>query len=402
MWGKGGNLNLNIVIVGGCGHVGLPLGLVFADVGHSVIAYDVSQSAVEQINSGEVPFMEHGAADMLTNQLKQGNFSATVSPKCISEAEVVIVVIGTPVDEYLSPNPNSVVDVILDIKEFLNPNQLLLLRSTVFPGVSKRVESILNEQIPGISIAYCPERIVEGKAIEELKNLPQIIGARDNSSFGQACALFESLQIKTIRVTPEEAELAKLFTNVWRYIKFATANQFFMMANDLDVDYEIVRDAISFEYPRAADLPKSGFAAGPCLFKDTMQLSALVQQNFPLGHSAMMINEGMPGYVVSKLEKLYDLPSMTIGILGMAFKADIDDTRSSLAYKLRKLLIFKTKEVLIADPYVKDSKLISEKDVLEKSDLLIIGAPHAHYQKLKTNKPVIDIWGLLGNGVLIE
>jgi UDP-N-acetyl-D-mannosaminuronic acid dehydrogenase len=399
---EGGNPNLNIVIVGGCGHVGLPLGLVFADVGHSVIAYDVSESAVEQINSGKVPFMEYGAADMLTNLLKKGNFTATVSPKCISEAEVVIIVIGTPVDEYLSPNPNSVVDVILDIKEYLNPNQLLLLRSTVFPGVSKRVESMLSEQIPGISVAYCPERIVEGKAIEELKNLPQIIGARDNSSFGQACALFESLQIKTIRVTPEEAELAKLFTNVWRYIKFATANQFFMMANDLGVDYEIVRNAISFEYPRAADLPKSGFAAGPCLFKDTMQLSALVQQNFPLGNSAMMINEGMPGYLVSKLEKLYDLSSMTIGILGMAFKADIDDTRSSLAYKLRKLLMFKAKEVLISDPYVKDSKLISEEDVLEKSDLLIIGAPHTHYQKLKTNKPVIDIWGLLGKGVLIE
>jgi UDP-N-acetyl-D-mannosaminuronic acid dehydrogenase len=174
-----------------------------------------------------------------------------------------------------------------------------------------------------------------------------------------------------------------------------------MMANDLSIDYERVREIVSFEYPRANDLPKSGFAAGPCLFKDTMQLSALVQQKFPLGHSAMMVNEGMPGYLVSRLEEIYDLSTMTVGIMGMAFKGDSDDTRSSLAYKLRKLLVFKTKEVVIADRYVSDDRLCTEDELLSRADLIIIGAPHSAYKSLKTNQPIVDIWGILGHGVLL-
>jgi UDP-N-acetyl-D-mannosaminuronic acid dehydrogenase len=174
-----------------------------------------------------------------------------------------------------------------------------------------------------------------------------------------------------------------------------------MMANDFGVDYENVRHAIAYEYPRASDLPMAGFAAGPCLFKDTMQLSALVQQNFPLGHAAMMVNEGTPGYLVSRLEKKYDLSQMTVGILGAAFKADVDDTRSSLAYKLRKLLLFKCKDVLMSDPFVTDERLVGQDVLLAKSDLLVIGAPHSVYRTLVTKKTIIDVWGLRNNGVLI-
>ena len=390
-----------INIVGGGGHVGLPLGLALALVGHEVTAFDISETKVEAINSGIVPFKEEGAEEALKEVLSAKKFIATSDPSPILKAEVVIVVIGTPVDEHLSPDPNSVVTSILTLKPYLHSKQLLLLRSTIFPGVSKRVEAMLAQELPGMSVAYCPERIVEGQALKELNVLPQIIGARSEIAARRASEVFESLSIKTIITTPEEAELAKLFTNVWRYIKFATANQFWMMSNDLGVDYEKVREAISFEYPRAADLPKSGLTAGPCLFKDTMQLSALVQQNFPLGHSAMMINEGVPGYLVSRLEKLYDLPNLTVGILGMAFKGDVDDIRSSLAFKLRKLLNFKSKSVLITDPFVIDERLDSLDEVLNKCDLLIIGAPHTQYKFLKTDKPLIDIWGLMGNGVLI-
>jgi UDP-N-acetyl-D-mannosaminuronic acid dehydrogenase len=252
-----------------------------------------------------------------------------------------------------------------------------------------------------MEIAYCPERIAEGHAIEELGTLPQIIGTRSDSAFTRAAEIFNALSGKTLRTTPEEAELAKLFTNVWRYLKFAAANQFYMMANDFGVDYEKVRHAIAYEYPRASDLPMAGFAAGPCLFKDTMQLSALVQLNFPLGHAAVMINEGTPGYLVSRLERKFDLSKMTVGILGMAFKANVDDTRSSLAFKLRKILLFKCKNVLISDPFVKDERLISQEALLEESDILIIGAPHSVYRNLETDKVVIDIWGLRNNGVQI-
>lgn len=393
--------NGKVAIVGGGGHVGLPLGLALAQTGYKILAYDTSVNKVALINSGVVPFVEDGAEELLKSSLKADLFRASADPKCLIDANIIIVVIGTPVDEHLSPDPNSVVNAVKELLPYMNNSQLLILRSTVFPGVSKRVEDLISKELPGMDLAYCPERIAEGHALKELSTLPQVIGARSDSSFNRASDLFNALSGKTLRITPEEAELAKLFTNVWRYLKFAAANQFYMMANDFGVDYENVRHAISYEYPRASDLPMAGFAAGPCLFKDTMQLSALVQQNFPLGHAAMMINEGTPGYLVSRLERKYDLSNMTVGILGVAFKADVDDTRSSLAYKLRKLLLFKCKDVLISDPLVSDERLVSQEELLVKSDLLVIGAPHSGYQELVTEKPIIDIWGLRKNGVLI-
>lgn len=390
-----------IVIVGGGGHVGLPLSLALANVGFSVTAYDISIDVVKMLNQGKVPFIEKGAEDLLLKVLNDKSFTASDQPDCLKAADVVVVVIGTPVDEHLSPDPSKVVSTIEELSPYLNIDQLLVLRSTVFPGVSKRISEYLSHTLPGIDLAYCPERIVEGNALFELTSLPQIIGVSDDPSFLRASSMFEQLGVSTVRCSMEEAELAKLYTNVWRYIKFAIANQFWMMSNDLNVDYENVRHAISFEYPRAADLPGAGFAAGPCLFKDTMQLSALVQQNFPLGQSAMMINEGTPGYVVSRLERKYELNKLTVGILGMTFKGDVDDIRSSLAFKLRKLLTFKCKEVLMHDPYVLDERFVEYNEIIQRSDLLIIGAPHSVFTKLQTEKPVVDIWNLLQKGVLI-
>jgi UDP-N-acetyl-D-mannosaminuronic acid dehydrogenase len=202
-------------------------------------------------------------------------------------------------------------------------------------------------------------------------------------------------------VAPEEAELAKLFTNTWRYVKFATANQFWMMANDFGLDFARIRHAITFDYPRAADLPMPGFAAGPCLFKDTMQLAAFNRNNFVLGHSAMLINEGLPLYLVSRLEDRFDLTEQRVGILGTAFKGGSDDPRESLAYKLRKILMLKAKSVLSTDPHVRDDRLVSLEQTLAESDILIIGTPHQEYADLETDKPVIDMWGLTGRGVLI-
>src|SRR5207244_7606341 len=154
------------------------------------------------------------------------------------------------------------------------------------------------------------------------------------------------------RLEPDEAELAKHFTNTWRYIKFATANQLYMIANDFGLDYERIRSAIAHDYPRAADLPRAGFAAGPCLFKDTMQLAAFNNNNFMLGHASMMVNEGLPLYVVARIEERFDLRSSAVGILGMAFKGESDDIRSSLSYKLRRILRFKADRVICTDPYV--------------------------------------------------
>jgi UDP-N-acetyl-D-mannosaminuronic acid dehydrogenase len=348
-----------------------------------------------------MPFIEIGAKEKLVQVIKNEKFEATSNKNIIKDADFIILVIGTPVDDHLNPDPESIIRVLNELKPYFQGNQELILRSTVFPGVTRRVEQWAEINAPGISVTFCPERIAEGKAMEELYSLPQIVGIRNPHKSEKVSNLFKHLTKTIIITSPEEAELAKLFTNAWRYIKFAAVNQFFMIANDFGVDFEKVRSAVSLEYPRALDIPVAGFSAGPCLFKDTMQLAAFSNNSFALGHSAMLINEGLPLYLVQQIEKKYDLSKMTVGIIGMAFKADIDDKRASLSYKLNRILQFKAKKVICSDPYVKDPMLIELEDLVHESDLIIIGTPHSVYKKIKFNKPVVDIWNTSGTGLLI-
>ncbi|MGH8985448.1 MAG: nucleotide sugar dehydrogenase, partial [Acidimicrobiia bacterium] len=311
-------------------------------------------------------------------------------------------VIGTPIDEHLNPDLNAVHEAVAEIAEGLVDGQVLVLRSTVYPGVTAMVERLVARMGLDVDVAFCPERIAEGKAMTELYELPQIVASRSQRALERATKLFRNLTHEVIFLEPEEAELAKLFTNTWRYIRFATANQLYMMANDFGLDYERIRAALAYNYPRAANLPSAGFAAGPCLFKDTMQLAAFNNHNFHLGQAAVMINEGLPLYVVARLEQRFDLPEMTIGILGMSFKADSDDIRSSLSYKLKRILRFKAARVLCHDPHVTvDPDLVALEEVVEQSDLLVIGTPHPMYADVETDKPIVDIWNLRADGVMV-
>ena len=391
-----------VAVVGGCGHVGLPLAISLAAAGLKTVSFDIDDDAVKLVNSGCMPFLEEGAEPVLREALASGAFLASSDPAVIQGAPILIVVIGTPVDDHMNPDPNAVVGAIDECRPYMDSTELVILRSTVFPGVTRRVESMLASAGIEAGVAFCPERILEGHAMRELRTLPQIVGARDECSSDRAAEVFESLGVKTIRTTPEEAELAKLMTNAWRYIKFAAANQFWLMANEAGVDFARIRDAIINDYPRAADLPAAGFAAGPCLFKDTAQLAAFTNNNFGLGHSAMLVNEGQPLYIVDRISRQHDLSQLTVGILGMAFKAESDDIRSSLSYKLSRILRFRAKDVLTTDPFVSgDRNLLPLDEVLERSDVLIIAAPHRVYRDIATTKPVYDVWNLLGQGALI-
>lgn len=392
----------DIVVVGGCGHVGLPLSIALAERGARVLICDTSDAAVAEVNSGRLPFDEPGAGPVLASVLAAGRLRATTDPAVAGLADVVIVVIGTPIDEHLNPDPHAIPTALSAVRRHMRSGQLVVLRSTVYPGVTRLVERVLAEGGLDIDVAFCPERIAEGHAMTELYSLPQIVGARTERVRERAAAVFRRLTDQIVPLEPEEAELAKLFTNTWRYLKFAAANQFYMIANSQGLDYERIRTALAHDYPRAQDLPGAGFAAGPCLFKDTMQLAAFNDNQFFLGHSAMLVNEGLPLYIVSQLERRFDLPSLRVGILGMAFKAGSDDIRSSLSYKLKRILTFRSKAVLCTDPYVTvDPSLVPLEQVLDEADLLIVGAPHKEYHGLEVDQPVADVWNVLGDGVRV-
>tara|TARA_B100001250_G_scaffold219317_1_gene188185 strand:- start:5130 stop:6308 length:1179 start_codon:yes stop_codon:yes gene_type:complete len=388
--------NRDICVIGGCGHVGLPLALCFADKGLKVNVYDINQDSVDFVNTGRMPFLETGCEKLLKNNLGE-NLHVSTDPKLISESRFVVIVIGTPVDEFLNPDRRIFKQFIKEYYKYFSDGQTLILRSTVYPGTSDWLNDFLKKKTKKIDVSFCPERIAEGKAIEEIYNLPQIVSSYKDSVTAKVSKLFQNLTKDIIVLDPTEAELAKLYTNSWRYIQFAIANQFYMLANSNGKDFYKIYDAMTFKYPRTKSFPKAGFAAGPCLFKDTMQLSSFDNNKFFLGHSAMLINEGMPAFIVEELRKNVDLKNKKVGILGMAFKAESDDKRSSLSYKLKNMLDMNAKKLFCSDEYIDDSNFLSKEELIKQSDIIIIGVPHKNYSNLKIPKDkfVYDMWDFI-------
>jgi len=387
---------LDVCLVGGCGHVGLPLALSLAAAGLAVGIYDTDAAKVARVSAGEMPFLEAGAEELLAAVLGAGRLELSTTPELLERSATVLLIVGTPIDEFLNPSLRAFERVVDEIAPWLEDGALLVLRSTVYPGATERVAEQLERRGCRVDVVFCPERIAEGRALHELRTLPQLVGATDERAAERAERLFSSLGLSTIRTTPKEAELAKLLTNAWRYLKFAVANQFLVIAQEAGVDYDHVLRAIRQDYPRAADLPSPGFAAGPCLLKDTMQLSAFDGHNFVLGHAAMLVNEGLPEFLVRSLGGERGLSGKTVALLGMAFKAESDDTRASLSYKLKRLLWFAGASVRCSDPYVEDPDLVPLEEALCPAEIVVVGAPHAVYRGLDTGgRRVVDIWGAI-------
>lgn len=388
--------DFDICIIGGVGHVGLPLALVFAEAGQRVVIYDVNTKVMEQVRGGKMPFIEYDAEPVLEAVLRNQRLLFSSDPRDIARAHHLIVAIGTPVDEYLNPKLRSLIDLFENVRPHLDPEQTIIIRSTVFPHTCGHVRRALSKDGHDWLVAYCPERIAQGHAIRELKELPQIVSGCTDAAADRASELFALIAPKIIRLGVEEAELAKLFSNAWRYIQFAASNQFYMVAESIGLDFNRVRQAMVDGYGRAASLPGAGFAAGPCLLKDTMQLAAF-NNSFMLGHAAMSVNEGLPNFLVDQLSRRHKLAGLKVGILGMAFKADIDDIRDSLSYKLGKILRFQGAEVLYSDEFAQDPTFIPKEQLVASSDVVIVGVPHSGYQTLAVppQVEVVDLWNVI-------
>lgn len=386
-------MSKNIVIVGGCGHVGLPLGVKFSLAGFNTSLIDIDAKAVEKVNAGSFPFLELGGDAQLVKALGKGLKASTDSMLC-SLADVVVFVIGTPVDEHLNPKISDVISIFDHYIPLLKPGALVIMRSTLYPGTMEHLHQRLNQQDRNILLSFCPERVAQGVALDEIDSLPQIVSAFDEESFKAAYEVFSQLAPSIIRLTPIEAEMTKLMANSWRYLEFAIANQFYMIAESKGVDFYKIYDAIQYDYPRAKGYKRPGLAAGPCLFKDTMQLASFFDHQFYMGHSAMLVNEGLASFLVDKMANAFEgnLWGKNIALLGMTFKADNDDIRESLSFRVKKGLEFKGANVLMHDPYLQNS--LELEPVLSQADGVVIGTPHSAYQKLNFKVPCIDVWGI--------
>jgi UDP-N-acetyl-D-mannosaminuronic acid dehydrogenase len=393
-------MSFDVCVVGGCGHVGLPLSIAFALRGKRVAIFDVDHEKVAAVGRGEMPFIEEGGTEGLLEALRSGNLYVGADPAVVAASDALVLVGATPIDDHMSPSFQAVDDILRSIRRWLHDGQLIVLRSTLYPGTSARVSRWLLDNGLTIEVAVCPERIAQGFGLREIFELPQIISAFSLSGLSRVRRLFGVLSEDLVEMQPLEAELAKLFSNAWRYVKFAVANQFYMIASEIGADFDSIYRGMTHNYPRSSDLPGPGFAAGPCLFKDTMQLAAFTENRFWLGHAAMLVNEGLPQHLVNLVKRSSaTLADKTVGILGMAFKADVDDARDSLSYKLKSIFELEARAVICSDPYVAAPDLVPADELVGRSDIIVIATPHQVYRKLDyRDKRVVDVWNLRGKG----
>ena len=389
------NSKRNISIVGGAGHVGFPLGLMLSSKGYKVSLIDKHVKNMNKINNGEIPFLEEKSEKLLKGMIKQKRIRATNKLNEVVNGKYVIICIGTPINDRLNPNLKNFINFFYQLRKFLKKNQIVIIRSSIYPGICNKIYKIIKKKCKNLS--YCPERIVQGKSITELPRLPQLVSGKSKRAIIESGKLFKKICKKIIYTDVTEAELIKLFSNAYRYINFSISNQFYMICQNQNLDFFKIRKIMRDGYIRNANIPTSGFTAGPCLLKDTMQLSAFYDHKFLLGHSAMEINEGIPKFIINKLESKYNLKKKTVGVLGLAFKSETDDIRDSLSIKLLQLLKVKKIKTLQSDEYFKSRENVNKNYLIKKSDIIIVSTPHKAYKYLKIskNKILIDIWGLI-------
>lgn len=380
-----------ISIVGGCGHIGVPLGIVLAYKGYKVKLIDINSNAVESINNSILPFQENNA-DKYLKKIINKNLIATENSEEAKYSNIIIFATSSNAIEKQAKGKD-IIKVIEEYIPYINKNQLIIIRSTIAPGVFEIIENLLKEKIGECKLAFCPERIAQGYGIEEIFKLPQIISANSTEAFNEASDIFRNITKNIIELTPTEAVLAKLMTNSWRYLEFAIANEFYMMIESNNQDFYKIFDAVKYDYPRANSFARAGLTAGPCLFKDTKQLLSFYNNQFCLGQAGISVNEGLPGFIIKKLEqKMGTLENRNIVLLGMTFKPDNDDIRNSLSFKLKKLLLLKNANVICSDPYLKNT--VNLEEALSCADGVILGVPHKEYLDIKINLPFVDCWGV--------
>lgn len=392
---------MRIAVIGAAGHVGFPFSLVLADAGHEVIGIDRDVESCFRLNHGNIIHKEEEADELLKRTIAAQRLEFTDDTSAISLCDAVAIMIGTPVDGEGNPRVDDIIDFVkYDLAPNLRDDSIILLRSTVAPGTTDLLETVLfDETEVRFHIVFAPERVAQGVGIVESKKFPQLIGARTKEAFEAAKQIFTFVP-ECIHLSPREAEFGKLITNMYRYVNFALANEFYMIGTDQGLNVHKVIDAVNKDYPRMA-LPKPGpNVGGPCLFKDGKFL--LEDVSYPeLIQSSFIINEGMPQYMFNKI--MEERPrTKKIGILGATFKADCDDPRNSLSFKFAKICKRHGIEYALFDPYIAHQDNVWPTYEVKDYDAFVVMTPHRQFQKFydehiskNTNVLIADAWKFL-------
>lgn len=397
-------MNNNISIIG-IGRVGLPLALYLAGRDHHVNGIDIDAAYVAKVCEGRMPFVEKGADEALKATVGR-TFFPTTDISVVRDSKYIILTLGTPVDEHMNPIHGQIEEVISTLVPHLGEDHLLILRSTVSPGTTEHVARYINEHTPfvvgeNIFLAFCPERIAEGNSLEELPDIPQIVGGAEEKSTSMAEEFFSRVCGLVLPTDARSAELAKLYCNMYRYIDFAIANEFMMLADQYDRKIYDIVSLVNTGYKRGG-LKSPGFTGGPCLYKDGFFL--LSKTPFTeLIYTSWRINESVPAFLLQMIGAHVELDRQVFAILGLSFKKNIDDPRNSLSFKLKKLVHQDGHEVMLHDPYLNNANL---EETVKRADVIVIAVDHDKYLEslddivawAKPDAVFCDIWDLMGTG----
>ena len=393
------------ISVFGLGRVGLPLALYFAEHKQAVIGVDIDKTRVDTLKKGEMPFLEEGAEPLLKRNINKLFTVTTNAEEAVKKSDVIIMTLGTPVDEHVNPIFSQIEDVLVSIAPFLRKNHIVVLRSTVSPGTTEYIKRFIEKETKfkigkDLFLAFCPERIAQGFSLEEFKDVPTIIGTLDKESAKKVDAVFRTITDKILHSDARSAELAKLFTNMYRYINFGIANEFMMIADTHDRDIHDIIELVNKDYKRGG-LKTPGFSAGPCLFKDGFFLTNKIPFT-ELILNSWKLNESVPAYLIEKIKTKKPLESSKVAILGLTFKKNSDDIRDSLSFKTKKIFLAEGAQVSLHDPYVQNDSL---EDALKGADVVFVAMNHDFYRDMdkniikknaKSDALVCDIWNVLG------
>ena len=399
----------------GIGRVGLPLAISLSTKGFKTIGIDIDENIVKQVNQKIMPFKERG----YDNLIKKTNLTATTELAKIEKTENIIITVGTPLLAHIETDLTQLNKVLIEIIKYLKENQNIILRSTVAPKTTLFVKRFIESKTKfiigkNLFLSFCPERIAEGKALEELHTLPQIIGSSDKKSSKMAEKIFSKLSPKLLHTDFVSAELVKLFNNTYRYINFAIGNQFAIISEEFGTDVHEILKMSNYEYPRS-NIALPGLTAGTCLRKDFGMINETSSYS-DLLLNAWKINEFIPKFLVKIALQHTTIYDKKIGILGYTFKKDADDTRDSLVPKMTRYIEREVpKEIMIHEPNLQNKKIDKKfinrslKEVLINAEIIFIAVNHSIfklqfeeiYQKSKPGSYFIDIWNISGNNKII-
>ena len=398
------------VSVIGLGRVGLPLALSFADRGLSVAGVDVDPDRLTAVREGRMPFQENGGQEVMDRVHASGRLEVSDRVADAARARHIVITLGTPSFSHIEIDMRDIRSALDDLLPVLQPGHSLTLRSTIAPNTTDFVAGYLHKKRgfeigTDVFVAHAPERIAAGRFFEEIDTLPQIVGGVGERSGEVVAELFEVFDAPTVQTSPVQAELAKIWTNILRYATFALPNLLMMDCEQYDANVFEVIDLINADYPRGG-MKMPGFTAGTCLRKD---FTFSEERSYAPGMllAVSRVNESVPLFLVQGMKRRLggSLAGRKVAVLGLAFKADTDDERDSLAHKLIRLLERELADVAIHDPLV-PTPTQSFGEAVADADAVVVATNHSAFcrgdclgeivERATDDALLVDPWNCFG------